>query len=527
MATDMNNDGLLRHFSSNSTISVQMKKIHKSVHMSTVALLCLVHISIAAQNTTEKLGIGGASARASVKFVSPAFNGIVIGDTVRLIVQCDSLRIVPVDKSMSMQLDVSLNDEPYPKEITWIQQGYVNRWVADVALAVKGQQIIDVEGVCGNDAVSRRIAFDNSVANNSIAVADLALTQFLTQNEPSSLSWTWREGILLYSLTRMAKKSSRAMEYLNYVKDYQYHHQEKGLPQINWPDSCPPALSALDLAIEYNDDSVMSNVMEVVQWIKTAPTNKLGTLDHPGTKLPESLIYPSSIWVDSLMMWVLPAMKYALAMGDAALLKFAVEQPKIFVQTLMNQETGLLNHAWNVQQDRLFPRRNVPWLRGNGWALLAMAHMLELLQGVENQEIYFAEIATLFVELAKSSLAFRQVSGYWDTVIAQPGYAYEESSGSALVAAAYAMGSRLGLLSEEYLALACDTFQSITARMKRRSGNGFTVEGISIGTNPSRKLGYKVVPKRPNISYGVGAFVLLADELSDVEFNGTLCLAER
>jgi hypothetical protein len=41
---------------------------------------------------------------------------------------------------------------------------------------------------------------------------------------------------------------------------------------------------------------------------------------------------------------------------------------------------------------------------------------------------------------------------------------------------------------------------------------------ISIGTNPSGRMGYKVLPTRGNINYGVGAFLLLADELSDVNF---------
>ena len=100
--------------------------------------------------------------------------------------------------------------------------------------------------------------------------------------------------------------------------------------------------------------------------------------------------------------------------------------------------------------------------------------------------------------------------------MASPGYAYEESSGSALIAAGYAMGVRLGLLDDSYLDFAFDTFQGITSRMVKR-GEGYTMEEISIGTNPSNKLGYKLVPKDRNISYGVGAFLLLADELSHIQ----------
>lgn len=115
-------------------------------------------------------------------------------------------------------------------------------------------------------------------------------------------------------------------------------------------------------------------------------------------------------------------------------------------------------------------------------------------------------------------LPHRQPSGYWDTVLDEPGYAYEESSCSTLVAAGYAKGVRLGLLPVEYRQYARDTFQAITARMKRRSV-GFPMEKISMGTNPANRFGYKMELKDRNISYGVGSFLLLADELSDDSFD--------
>ena len=118
----------------------------------------------------------------------------------------------------------------------------------------------------------------------------------------------------------------------------------------------------------------------------------------------------------------------------------------------------------------------------------------------------------MFRNLANSALPYRQPSGFWDTVMAEPGYAYEESSGSALIAYAYAKGFRLGLLDESFMGPARDTFSSITARLKKGAA-GYAVTGVSSGTIPSNRLGYKLVPTGDNILYGAGAYLMLASEM--------------
>jgi unsaturated rhamnogalacturonyl hydrolase len=99
----------------------------------------------------------------------------------------------------------------------------------------------------------------------------------------------------------------------------------------------------------------------------------------------------------------------------------------------------------------------------------------------------------------------------------QPGFAYEESSGSALVSYAFAKGARLGLLPAEYRQYAKETFAGIVARMKKQE-DGYSIEEISVGTNPFNALIYSLVPIFPDLLYGNGAFLLLAEELSGDSF---------
>jgi unsaturated rhamnogalacturonyl hydrolase len=210
-------------------------------------------------------------------------------------------------------------------------------------------------------------------------------------------------------------------------------------------------------------------------------------------------------------MWSLLAVKYGLYTGDTELLEFGLQQPVLFASKLQDPDSGLFYHAWNIPGDCLLPANNTFWLRGNGWVLASVGEMLRL---IGPGHASYDQMAAIFVSLAEGSLEWRQPSGYWDTVMTDPGYAYEESSGSALIAFGYARGVNLGLLDDSYMDLAKDTFKAITARMKKRSV-GYTMEEISIGTNPSGKWLYSMVPKDRNLSYGVGAFLLLAAELAE------------
>ena len=51
-----------------------------------------------------------------------------------------------------------------------------------------------------------------------------------------------------------------------------------------------------------DEDFAMANVEKVIDYIKTVELNAAGSIDHLGDSL-ESIFYPSSIWVDSLMIF--------------------------------------------------------------------------------------------------------------------------------------------------------------------------------------------------------------------------------
>jgi hypothetical protein len=52
----------------------------------------------------------------------------------------------------------------------------------------------------------------------------------------------------------------------------------------------------------------------------------------------------------------------------------------------------------------------------------------------------------------------------------------------------------------------------------KKHEDGYSMEEISIGTNPFNAQTYRLVPKLPDQLYGNGAFLLLAEELSGESF---------
>lgn len=452
---------------------------------------------VAALSLSCMLAICGCQVTPQV--LSPTQDGVVIGDTARLILR----------SFCGTDFQVRLDDAEV--EPDWRADVYDGRWLSDIPLPFRGEHTLSLVKRCGLGNWEETIAFRNDL-EDSVEVIDLAAPYAMSLDAPEDLNWNWVAAIFLYPLARVAAISEQGETYLDYVRRHHQHYMQD-VPNIDLADACPPALSAFHLARAYGEDFAMPNVDRVIDYIKTTDRNAIGSIDHLGTSL-ESLFFDSSIWVDSLMMWVLIAAQVGLDRDDAELLDFALPQPFIFADRLLDPVTGLMFHAWNVELDTLLPPYGIPWLRGNGWVLTAV---LEMISEMGPDHPAYDDYTAFFTGLAEATLPFRQPSGYWDTVIFHPGYGYEESSGSALIAFAYAKGARMGLLAPEYRDYARDTFSAITARMKKQP-NGYSMEEISMGTNPMGKTGYALIPKTNWKLYGYGALLLLAEELAGEAF---------
>lgn len=322
------------------------------------------------------------------------------------------------------------------------------------------------------------------------------------RHPPSQQPWRWETAILSLGLARLAEVDDGPWQ-----ERLAEHYAAHAPPRIRRPDDCAPAMAAA-LLLMRGDERARPAVERVAEYLRQAPRNSLDALDHLDPRTALGRLYPASIWVDSLVMYGLSAAWVGQALDDPALVAFAHAQPAIFAAALQDPSTGLFRHAYLHERGRTRPEGEVFWLRGNGWVALSL---VELLDTMEPGTAERASTLAILRRLAEGLHAHRRVDGTWATVL-DDRRAPLESSGTALAAYALAKGARQGVLPAWHRDEARQTLATLERRLRARR-DGPVVASSSGPTIPGRRAAYVMVPRRSDVPYGVGAYLLLAAEL--------------
>ena len=122
---------------------------------------------------------------------------------------------------------------------------------------------------------------------------------------------------------------------------------------------------------------------------------------------------------------------------------------------LVDPETGLYQHFWLETADRAYTRG---WGRGQGWALLGLIDVAELLPDA-------GEVAAEAVRLSTRMLDYQQADGNWWSLVHEP-RSGPESSTAAFMACAFYRGMRLGVLPQaEFAAPADRAYRAMEANL--------------------------------------------------------------
>jgi unsaturated rhamnogalacturonyl hydrolase len=124
-------------------------------------------------------------------------------------------------------------------------------------------------------------------------------------------------------------------------------------------------------------------------------------------------------------------------------------------------------------------------------------------------------IVDILQSTSAALLPYQRADGAFETVVNRPGKTYCELSFTALVAAGWFHGIRLGALDESlYLKPAQRAYQAVMDALVREDGLLFMPEisGPTIPLPLFPYLGYKLVPRGRNWSYGLAALIFAAIE---------------
>ena len=213
---------------------------------------------------------------------------------------------------------------------------------------------------------------------------------------------------------------------------------------------------------------------------------------------------PNTLWLDDLYMSV-PALAQAGKLtGEARYYDDAVRQVLQFSERMFDREKGLYMHGW-VEGMRTHPEFH--WARANGWAILAMAELLEVLP---EQHPGRARILDQFQSHLRGIVSYQSGTGFWHQLLDRSD-SYLETSATAIFSFCLARGINRGWLDPAAFGPAAVlAWNALTTKI---NGQG-QVEGVCVGTGMAFDPAfYYFRPTNVFAAHGYGPALLAGAEM--------------
>jgi unsaturated rhamnogalacturonyl hydrolase len=181
---------------------------------------------------------------------------------------------------------------------------------------------------------------------------------------------------------------------------------------------------------------------------------------------------PNTLWLDDLYMSVPCLAQAGKLTGEARYYDDAAKQILQFADRMFVRDKKLFMHAW-VQEMDYHPAFH--WARANGWAIMAMAEVLDVLPESHPAR---ARILALYRQHAEGLIANQGHAGLWHQLLDRR-ESYEETSASAMYVFAMARGINRGWLNAAAFGPPVSLGWNAVARKVNARGQ---VEGVCVGT---------------------------------------------
>ncbi|HET7896190.1 MAG TPA: glycoside hydrolase family 88 protein, partial [Flavisolibacter sp.] len=180
----------------------------------------------------------------------------------------------------------------------------------------------------------------------------------------------------------------------------------------------------------------------------------------------------NTLWLDDLYMSVPALAQMGKLTGDAKYYNDAVKQVLQFSKRMFNKELGLYMHGW-VESMTVHPEFH--WGRANGWALLAMTELLDVLpENYKGRSDVLAQFKAHVAGLAK----YQSGSGFWHQLLDRND-SYLETSATAIYAYCIARAVNKGWVdAKTYGPMSLLAWNAVTTKVNDKG----QVEGTCVGT---------------------------------------------
>lgn len=168
---------------------------------------------------------------------------------------------------------------------------------------------------------------------------------------------------------------------------------------------------------------------------------------------------PRALWTDDFYMSIPFLAQMGQLTGDPKYWDDAVRQVRQLSARLFVPEKGLYAHGWSENAHPYSPRFH--WGRANGWAIMAMAELLEVLPADFRGR---AEVLHLYRTHMRTLVELQHGSGLWHNLLDKP-ETYLETSASAMFVYGLAKGVNEGWLPAAYVPAAITGWNGVATKI--------------------------------------------------------------
>lgn len=218
----------------------------------------------------------------------------------------------------------------------------------------------------------------------------------------------------------------------------------------------------------------------------------------------------NTLWLDDLYMSIPALAQMGKLTGDKKYYDDAVAQVKLFSDRMFNKDLNLYMHGW-VQEMDVHPEFR--WARANGWALMAMAELLDVLPETHSGR---AGVLQQFRAHAKGLASYQTGQGFWHQLL-DKNDSYLETSATAIYAYCFARGINKGWLdAKAYAPAALLAWNAVATKVNEKG----QVEGTCVGTGMAFDPAfYYYRPVNVYAAHGYGPVLLAGAEVINLLNN--------
>ncbi|HEX8301387.1 glycoside hydrolase family 88 protein [Sphingomonas sp.] len=235
-------------------------------------------------------------------------------------------------------------------------------------------------------------------------------------------------------------------------------------------------------------------------------------LDYVSTKqfrltdgtLARNRPFADTLWLDDMYMSIPAIAQMGALTGERRYFDDAVKQVLQFSKRMFQNDKGLYLHGWVQAMD---PHPAIYWARANGWAILAMTELLDVLpQNHPGRAAVLKQYRAHAAGLAR----YQSGNGMWHQLLDRPD-SYLETSATAMYAYSIARGINRGWLdAKAYGPMAILAWHAITTKVNKDGQVEDVCVGTGIGFDPAY---YYYRPVNVLAAHGYGPVLLAGAEM--------------